>query len=147
VDNNSGNEAFFIPLTIINRGARPGTVLDFELTVTNLQTQKQAQYSAQYYAKPDEQRTLGSFFSPMSLEGYSSKSQTLCFYPPGLNTNKILADAGNYKFEIRAVIANVRNASQKSILQTFTVALTDEMVAAMKATPDGEYPFPIKIGD
>ncbi len=64
IDDGSGKEAFFIPLTVLNRGARPGTVLTFELTVTNTQTNKQASYSSQYYAKSDEQRILGEFFSP-----------------------------------------------------------------------------------
>ncbi len=84
VDDNSGNESFFIPLTAINRGARAGTILSFELTVTYLPTQKQASYYGQYYAKPEEQELIGDSFSPMTIQGYSTDSKIICFYPQGL---------------------------------------------------------------
>jgi hypothetical protein len=145
VDNNSGNEAFFIPLTAINRGARPGTVLSFELTVTELSTQNTLEYFGQYFAKSDDQKLIGDLFSPMTIQGYSTDSKTVAFYPLGFNAGKILANVGVYEFTVKAATANINNSSQKNIDQTFRITLTDEMDAALRATPDGEYPFPIKI--
>lgn len=145
VDNASGNESFFIPLTAINRGARPGTILSFELTVTYLPTQKQASYFGQYYAKPDEQRLLGDSFSPMTIQGYSTESNIVCFYPQGSRSGNLLAEAGEYTFEVKAVTVNINGSSTKNITQMFRVTLTDDMVAAINSAPDGEYPFPLRI--
>ena len=145
VDNNSGNEAFFIPLTAINRGARPGTILSFELTVTQLSSQKQASYFGQYYAKPDEQRLIGDSFSPMTIQGYSTDSKIICFYPQGSRSGNLFSEAGEYTFEVKAVTVNINGSSSKNIAQTFRVNLTDQMVAVLNSTPDGEYPFPLRI--
>jgi hypothetical protein len=145
VDNNSGNESFFIPLTAINRGARAGTILSFELTVTYLPTQKQARYYGQYYAQPEEQKVIGDSFSPMTIQGYSTDSKIICFYPQGLQVGNLFAEAGEYQFEVNAFAANINGSSQKNIIQSFRITLTDEMVAVLKGTPDGEYPFPIRI--
>jgi hypothetical protein len=145
VDNNSGNESFFIPITAINRGARPGTLLSFELTVTHLPTQKQASYFGQYFAKPDEQNLIGNSFSPITLQGYSTDSKVICFYPQGFRAEKIFSLAGEYQFDVKAVSANVSGSSPKNIVQTFRITLTDEMVTVMNSTPDGEYPFPLRI--
>jgi hypothetical protein len=143
VDSNSRNEGFFIPLTVVNRGARPGSILSFDLTVTHLPTQKQTGYFAQYYAADDDFRLIGDYFSPMSLHGYSTESKTVIFYPPGIRTGIFFAEPGTYEFDVTATVANVRNDSRKTILQTFHVELTDEMVAGIQ--DDGKYPFPMKI--
>jgi hypothetical protein len=145
VDNSSSNESFFIPVTVLNRGARPGSVLAFDLLITHLPTQKQTSYSAQYYAKPEEQRIIGEFFSPLSLQGYSTDSKTVCFYPVGTRRGQFLSETGEYEFQVRALAANVRNRSQADVVQTFRVTVTDEMAVIMQSTPDGEYPFPLPI--
>jgi hypothetical protein len=145
MDDANGKEAFFIPVTAFNQGARPGTILLFELTVTHVQAQRQASYSAQYYAKKDDNTSLGSFFSPMSLDGYSTVAETVCFYPIGAHTGRLFSEPGAYKFDVQAVTANVKNASQKSIPRTFNVTLTEEMIAVMQCRADGEYPWPMEI--
>lgn len=144
VDNNSGNESFFIPLTAINRGARPGTIFSFELTVTHIPTQKQTSYFGQYYAKPDEQRLIGDSFSPMTIQGYSTDSKIICFYPPGSRAGNLLSQAGEYEFVVTTSVTNISGSPQKNISQTFRITLTDEMVATLNSTPDGEYPFPLR---
>ncbi len=68
VDAGSRNEAFFVPLTVINRGARPGTVTSFKLIVTYEPENLQTDYFAQYYGKQDNALLVGDFFTPMSLE-------------------------------------------------------------------------------
>ena len=143
VDHQSFNESFFIPLTVVNRGARPGTVVSFDLTVTHLPSQKQATYSSQYYAKDNDFTLIGDYFSPLSLHGYSTASQTVVFYPVGFRQGNLLAATGTYQFDVEAAVANVRSQSQKAIVQTFFIELTDEMVADMQE--NGKYPYPMKI--
>ena len=145
VDSHSGNEAFYIPITVINRGARPGTVLSFELTVTRSADDGQADYFAQYYGQPDNPFGLGAFFTPLSLNGYSSVSQTICFYPTGAHQGTFFSLAGDYDFKVIALVANVQARAQKQAVQEFHVSLTDDMLGVMKATPGGMYPYPIPV--
>jgi len=145
VDSRSKNEAFFIPLTIINRGARPGTVLSFQLTVTHVSDGLQTSYFAQYYGLPNSAGATGDFFTPLSLNGYSSDSKTTCFYPQGSRIGTFFSATGDYEFQVTAVIANVQASSQKAIVQNFHVLLSDGMAAVMKTQVNGEYPYPIPV--
>lgn len=145
VDDVSRNEAFFIPITVINRGARPGTVLSFQLSVIHITTRRQGEYFAQYYTKEDEPRVIGDFFTPMSLQDYSSTSKTICFYPLGSRVGNLFAEAGTYEFNVKAILANVQNDAQRSITHIFRVTVTDDMVGIMKSQADGEYPYPLQI--
>ena len=79
VDNVSLNEAFFIPVTVVNQGAKPGSVLSFELVVTYLPTGEQSTYYAQYFASKDNPEFLGSFFTPLNLAGYSADGLRFVF--------------------------------------------------------------------
>ena len=145
VDSRSGNEAFFIPVTMINRGARPGTVLSFELTVTRVSDKSQADYFAQYFGQQNDAAAVGQFFTPLSLNGYSSDSRTVCFYPAGARSGRLFSGASDYVFVVSAVTANVSASSRKATKQTFVVHLTDQMTTVMAAQPNGEYPFPIPV--
>jgi hypothetical protein len=145
VDTGSRNEAFFIPVTVVNRGARPGTVLSFKLVIDREPDNRQADYYAQYYGQQNNALLVGNFFTPLSLSGYSSISNTICFYPPGSRFGNFFTGTGLYKFQVTAVVANVQGSSQRTIIQTFQVHLTDEMAALMKSRTDGEYPYPIPV--
>jgi hypothetical protein len=145
VDVNSNNEAFFIPLTVINRGARPGTVMSLKLVVTYMNDNTQADYYAQYYGQDNHAGLTGDFFTPVSLSGYSSVSHTICFYPAGKRYGNFFTATGPYRFQVMAVTANVQASSQNMIIQTFQISLTDEMEAVMKSRSDGSYPYPIPV--
>ena len=80
VDDTSLNESFFIPLTIVNQGAKPGSLTSFELIITYLPTGEKATYYAQYFAQENNSELLGSFFSPLNVAGHSSDGRTVCFY-------------------------------------------------------------------
>jgi len=80
VDNTSLNEAFFIPLTIVNQGAKPGSMLSFELVITSMETGAQETYYAQYFAQENNSELLGGFFTPLNLSGHSTARRTVCFY-------------------------------------------------------------------
>jgi hypothetical protein len=80
---NSIFEVFEIPLTAINEGARTGTILSLDLEVTNRQTgAKKLFYSAGLgpwvVKKIREEGTQA--FTPLSLPGRESQSQTVLFY-------------------------------------------------------------------
>ncbi len=70
-----------------------------------------------------------------------------CMHPVSLLSETILTQPGEYQFQIRAVVANVRNKLQQSVVQTFHINMTDEMIADMQTTPNGEYRFPINVED
>lgn len=145
VDNQSLNESFFIPVTIVNQGARPGSLTSFELAVKYLPGGEQETYYAQYFAQEDNSELLGGFFSPLNLAGYSSDGRTVCFYPLGKRSGTFFAQTGIYEFTLTGVAANVRGGSQRSITQVFRVELTQEMYDQMQQEPDLEYRYPIRI--
>lgn len=145
VDNTSLNESFFIPMTIVNQGAKPGTLTSFELTVTYLPTGEQETYYSQYFTQEDNSELLGSFFAPINLSGYSSAGRTVCFYPLGARSGNFFAETGAYEFTITGVAANVRGRPQKRITQVFKIDLTQEMYNQMQQTPDLEYPYPMPV--
>ena len=145
VDDQSLNEAFFIPVTIVNQGAKPGSLTSFELTVTHLPSGEQEIYYAQYFARENDAELLGSFFSPMNLAGYSSDGRTVCFYPLGKGDRNVFVQPGMYEFTLTGMAANVSGRPQRSIIQVFTINLTQEMYEQMQQSPDLEYPYPIRI--
>ncbi len=145
VDDSSLNEAFFIPMTVVNQGAKPGAFLSFELVVTYLPTGAQETFQAQYFAHKDNPETLGSFFTPLNLAGYSADARTLCFYPLGKRDGNLFAQIGMYEFTVTGVAATVKGESQKRILQVFKIELTQEMYNQMQDEPDLEYPYPLQI--
>ena len=145
VDNTSLNESFFIPLTVVNQGAKPGSLTSFELVVRYLPTGEQETYYSQYFAQDNNSELLGSFFSPVNLSGYSSEGRTVCFYPLGAKSGNFFAETGAYEFTLTGVAANVRGKPQKRIIQVFKIALTQEMYTQMQQTPDLEYPYPMPV--
>ncbi len=145
VDNQSLNESFFVPLTVVNQGAKPGSLTSFELTVAYLPTGEQVTYYSQYFAQENNSELLGSFFSPLNLAGYSSEGRTVCFYPLGASGENFFAEVGTYEFTLTGVAANVRGQPQKRITRVFRIELTDAMNSQMQQTPDHEYPYPMPI--
>jgi len=97
-------EEFAIPLTVVNSGARTGTVLSMELQVEGLRADAEVK-SKRYYsafvgdppAKDDETNRA---FAPLSLAGRSTFSDTVRFYPIGNPLPKLVDDAGDYKFTL-----------------------------------------------
>jgi hypothetical protein len=143
VDSASRNEAFFVPLTLANRGARPGTILSLELTVVYLPDGSERRFFGQYFAQDNTQDMVGGFFTPLTLNGYSAEARTVCFYPQGSQPGNFFARAGEYEFRLRGLSANVRGAADRPVTETFHVRVDDGMVAVMQSQPDGEYVYPI----
>lgn len=145
VDDQSLNEAFFIPVTIVNQGAKTGSLTSFELEITYLPTGEQETYFGQYFAQADNSELLGSFFSPLNLAGNSSLGRTVCFYPIGKGNGNFFAQPGTYEFTLRGAAANVKGKPQRDIIQVFSIELTEDMFNQMQQSPDLEYPFPMRI--
>jgi len=147
VDDGSLNEAFYVPLTIVNRGARPGTVLSFELNVTHQPSGESRTYYGQYFTQDNSQTTLGDFFTPITLNGYSSVSNTVCFYPIGTLEGNFFSLTGKYEFEVIGTVTNVKNETSKSTSNQFRITVDEEMVNEIQEQFDGEYIYPLPIED
>jgi hypothetical protein len=101
---NSNFEAFAIPVTIINDGARAGTILSMMLEVTDLQNnQSKHFYSANFGPWNSEKARAGDFrpFAPVSLAGRASYTDTVQFYSRSdEKVMQIVPDAGHYRFTL-----------------------------------------------
>lgn len=145
VDNQSGNEAFFIPITITNRGAKPGTLLSFELLVSHQPSGETRTYYAQYRTQLNSHSNIGEFFTPITLYGQSSVSQTICFYPIGQRAGNFFSQEGEYTFRITSQVANVRGHTSLASTSAVTISVSTDMLALMTSQPDGEYPYPLAV--
>jgi hypothetical protein len=97
-------ELFAIPLTVVNGGARTGTVLSMDLEVENLDPAAKTT-SAHYYSaytgehSPDP-NAVNRSFAPMSLAGRGTFSDTVRFYPAASPQQRLVDDAGDYRFTL-----------------------------------------------
>jgi len=109
---NSVFEVFEIPLTVINEGAQTGTILSFDLEVTNPQTgASKLFYSAGFgpwsLAKAQGENLVP--FAPLSLSGRSSQSETVLFYARSdSKIRQIVEAAARYQFAITPLLARRR---------------------------------------
>lgn len=106
---NSLFEAFEIPITMINSGARTGTALSFDLLAINDERRQSKRfYSACFGPWSLEKAHSSSFepFAPISLAGRASVSKTLLFYPRKDQTvMQIIPAAGRFRFMLSITMA------------------------------------------
>lgn len=96
-ETNGWAETISLPFTISNRGAREGTVMDMELTVTNEAGDKTRKfYSAYFGSRPRDENEP---FAPLAIAGRSSHSGTMLFYPKEGEKNVIL-EKGKYRLKL-----------------------------------------------
>jgi hypothetical protein len=94
-------ELFAVPVTIANDGARTGTVLSMELTAENVKTKvKQRFYAAYFGDHPKTAEATPRAFAPLSIQGRSTFSDTIRFYPVGAVRPLVLEDAGDVDFTL-----------------------------------------------
>ena len=102
-------EQFAIPITIVNSGARTGTVLTMELEVESLRpdatTKTKRYYSAFLGDPPVKDDETNRAFAPLSLAGRMTFSDTVRFYPIGNPLPKLVDDAGDYRFKLQLTSA------------------------------------------
>ena len=83
-DGGGDTELFAIPVTVANDGARTGTVLSMELAAQNVKTKVRQQfYSAYFGDHPKIADATPRAFAPLSIQGRSTFSDTIRFYPVG----------------------------------------------------------------
>ena len=96
-----GAEVYAIPVTIANDGARSGTVLSMELTVQNLKTKETKRfYSAYFGDHPKTPEAVARAFAPLSIQGRSTFSDTVRFYPIGNPLPYLAQDTGDFAFTL-----------------------------------------------
>jgi hypothetical protein len=94
-------ELFAIPVTIANDGARTGTVLSMDLQARNVKTGvTQRFYSAYFGDHPKTAEATPRAFAPLSVQGRSTFSDTIRFYPTGKVRPLVLDDAGDVEFTL-----------------------------------------------
>jgi hypothetical protein len=145
IDDTSGNEAFLVPLTMVNSGARATSILSLEMTIRHVPSGDEKTLYGQYFT--EERTRLGELFSPIGLSGYSDVSRTVAFYPLGEQTDRILNSPGLYEFQITALISNVggRSGAADVQLEEFRITLSPQQSTEIQGNAKGEYPFPLAI--
>ena len=102
-------EVFEIPLTVINNGAQTGTILSFDLEVTNPRTGGAKHFYSAGLGPWSLAKARGENlepFTPISLGGRASQSQTLLFEPRSNSTIRQIVDvAGSYEFALTLLTA------------------------------------------
>ncbi len=99
-------EVFILPMTLANDGARTGTVLSIDLTVTNPRTgQSKKFYAANLGTWGVQPRTP---FMPVALLGKDTWSKAVQFIPRREEKVKRILDmqASDYRFELRLATAS-----------------------------------------
>lgn len=71
-------DVFAIPVTISNDGAKRGTILSFDLEVTNLDTNETKQFQNLYFG--NDPKDTSRIFSPLTIAGRSSHSDIVMFF-------------------------------------------------------------------
>jgi hypothetical protein len=114
---NSIFEAFEIPITIINSGARTGTVLSVDLVVTDQERRLTKRFYSACFGQWNLEKSRGPGFdpfAPMSLAGRTSQSKTVLFYPRNDETvQQIVQGAGNFLFNLSL---NIAGAAPRTVL-------------------------------
>ncbi len=100
-DSGGDIELFAIPVTVLNDGARTGTVLAMELDVTDMKSGKSKRYYSAYLGDhPHSADTTNRSFAPLSIPGRATFSDTVRFYPIGNPLPKLVDDAGDFRFTL-----------------------------------------------
>jgi hypothetical protein len=107
---NTNFEMIQVPVTITNEGAQTGTVLHFDLAVTDPRTKQTKHfYAAEVGVWSMERTRTRSYagFAPVSLEGRSSRTESIIFYTRGEEEKpeQIIREVGPYEFTLTATQA------------------------------------------
>ncbi|MET0652246.1 MAG: hypothetical protein ABWY63_06985 [Hyphomicrobiaceae bacterium] len=116
-DAGGDTELFAIPVTIANDGARSAAVLSIELEVQNLKTNATKRYYSAFLGEhPREATTPNRQFAPLSIAGRGLFSDTVRFYPAGVQPKLVDAE-GEYVFRLQLNTAAPQEASLLDRLQ------------------------------
>ena len=100
-------ELFAVPVTLVNEGARTGTVLSMTLDVTDAGSGRVKSYYAAFFGDhPQKTDTTNRSFAPLSIIGRSTFSDTIRFYPKGNPLPRLIDDRGDFRFRLTLVTAD-----------------------------------------
>jgi len=102
---NSSFEVFEVPVTVVNLGARAGTVLSMDLEVENPRTKtKRKFYSSDFGRWTMDNANALSFrpYAPISLPGKASSSDSVLFYSRDDQKDQTIVEqkGGNLRFRL-----------------------------------------------
>ena len=103
--NNTNFEVIEVPVTMVNDGARSGTVLGLSLVVTDPRSKAIKQFYAADIGRWTMEQTRASAykpFAPISIPGNASRTETVLFYTRGdeQKPNELIREPGSYRFEL-----------------------------------------------
>lgn len=96
-------DAYAVPVTIANTGARAGVALSFELEVENLKSgEKKRYYSARIGSWKKNYNDEAEPFAPITIPGREALTREILFFPREGETVDRLVDtaAGAYRFTL-----------------------------------------------
>jgi hypothetical protein len=107
---NSMFEVFEIPLTVINEGARAGTILSLDLEVRNVHMGASKSFYSAGLGPWSLAKVHGEGlqpFTPLALAGHTSHSATLLFYARNdSRVRQVVEDQGHYEFSLSLATAH-----------------------------------------
>lgn len=108
--NNSNFEVIEVPVTLVNDGARAGTVLALDLVVSDPRTNARKHFYAADFGRWTMEQTRAQTykpFAPLSIPGNTSRTETVLFYTRGEDQkpNELIREPGRYRFELSLVLA------------------------------------------
>ncbi|HVY42259.1 MAG TPA: hypothetical protein VG966_04465 [Hyphomicrobiaceae bacterium] len=107
-------ELFAIPVTIVNDGARTGTVLSIELEVESAKSKKSKRYYSAFLGEhPRNSDALNRQFAPLSIPGRGVFTETVRFYPAGNPLPKLIDEEGEFLFRLKL---NTATPAEPSLL-------------------------------
>ena len=93
----SFRDVFAIPVTLTNVGTQHGTVLSFDLEVTQPGTPKTTKFQSLYFGESHKRNTR--LFTPITVAGRSSYTDVILFY--ALSRGSFVETTGNVKLPLR----------------------------------------------
>lgn len=110
---NTNFEMISIPVTLSNEGAQTGTALHLDLAVTDPRTKQTKHFYAAEVGVWSMERTRTrdyTGFAPLSLEGRSSRTESILFYTrgEGEKPEQIIREVGPYEFTLTVTPAEAR---------------------------------------
>ncbi len=101
-------EVFAVPVTLVNEGARTGTVLAMTLDVSDPASGRvKSYYSAFFGDHPQKTDTTNRSFAPLSVIGRATFSDTIRFYAKGHPLPRLIDDKGDFRFTLTLHTADV----------------------------------------
>lgn len=104
-----GADVFNVPITIVNNGAKNGTVLSMELKVDNLQEnaeRKSATFRSMFLGDyPRDDKAPLRSFAPISVPGHGTITETVRFYNMGEAMPLLVTDQGKFRFTLSLNVA------------------------------------------